>query len=211
MQAPLLLRRASARQSHARVRPAGWSPSRLTTITFAAAMLCATTARAQGHGAVAVSMTRNEALAPGASLYGASLTFGGGLAIRLSGALLPERRDGGYVDTVSVRGWTADADLVLNLSRSPWSRSYDGPSVNPYAFIGVGEMAMRDRFTEREDRWRGYSYGGGAALPVLAWLAVHADGRYRRAWDGEDRATPITRAYPRGWEYRFGIAVGGGR
>lgn len=166
-------------------------------------------ARAQSHGSFGVGVVRNEAFAPGSQLYGAALTFGGSMSLRLSGAVLPERREGGLADTVSLRGWMADADLVLSLSHNRWS-DHGGLSIHPYAFIGVGEMRMRDRYSDITDKWNSWSYGGGAAVPVMSWFAVTGDARYRRAWERESAAYSL-RDFPRGWEYRLGVAVGGGR
>ena len=167
------------------------------------------TASAQSHGSLGLGVVRNEALAPGSQLYGASLTVGGAMGIRLSGAILPQRTEGGLADTLSLRGWTADADLMLNLSRNRWSE-YDGLSIHPYAFVGIGQMGMRDRFTDVAETWNSYSYGGGATVPVFSWLAVNGDARYRRPWERDQSTSFSAREFPRGWEYRLGISVGGG-
>lgn len=170
------------------------------------ALTVATEAGAQSRGSFGVGVVRNEAFAPNSQLYGAALTFGGQMALRFSGAVLPQRSEGIGGDTIAIRGWTADADLVLRLSE-PRRRYRDEFSLHPYAFIGIGEMRMRDAFSDVTDRWNSWSYGGGIGIPVFSWLHVDGDARYRRAWDRDDPSLSA-RSFPRGWEYRIGIAVG---
>jgi hypothetical protein len=179
-----------------------------TSVCF---VLAASSAAAQSRVSTELFIARNTALAPGSSLYGVGLGFGGGpLGLRASGAASFRSRSTSQGDNIDIDAWTGEVDLLLqpNLlggvgSVLPFS---------PYVFGGVGQLSQVDVDGFRH-RWTGVSYGAGALVPLASSLGVTAEARYRLpvAEALDENGGTFDSSFPRGWEYRFGLSISLGR
>jgi hypothetical protein len=174
-------------------------------------MLAAPGASAQSGLSTELFIARNSALAPGSSLYGIGLTFGGGpLALRASGAGAFRSRSTSRGESIDVEAWTGEVDVLLQ----PDLLGAVGSvlPVAPYVFGGLGQISQTD-FDGFRQRWTSVSYGAGVLVPLSRAFAVTGEARNRsplaEALD-EDGAT-FESSFPRGWEYRFGLSISLGR
>jgi cell wall-associated NlpC family hydrolase len=170
-------------------------------------LLLPTALAAQSRSTVELFVGQNEALLPSTALYGAGLTTGGPLGIRLSGALAlgGAGTDASYdAGTASgVRGFAADADLVLStdLLGGAILGGMGGVGARPYLFGGVGALG-RQRWGAWE-RGPSLSYGAGTSLALGDVLALDGSARYRVPFAD---SSLWQSAFPRGWEYRVGLS-----
>lgn len=117
-------------------------------------------------------------------MAGLALTFAGGpLALRAGGHISLTDRSlvatgGTGNSTTSLRPWGADADAIAFLDGF-FDDLIDGARVGltPYVFAGVSTAAI-DSGTRRIVR-QGWSYGGGAALPIASALGIFGEIRWR--------------------------------
>lgn len=138
--------------------------------------------------------------ADGGGLYGSGgATVGGSVGVR-SGALGVRGSLGAALDPAPFHApdasdWFADMDVTLRVPLG---------GLEPYGFVGVGTEGRREvgRFREGNVSW-----GAGAALLPVSWLALNVEGRRRRPID-----TPLAGAWSP-WEMRLGVGLrlGGGR
>lgn len=169
--------------------------------------LAASSAAAQSRMSTELFIARNSALAPGSSLYGLGLTFGGGpIALRASGAAAFRSRSTGQGESIDVDAWTGEVDLLIQ----PGLLGAVGVvlPVSPYVFGGLGQLSATD-FDGFRQRWTGVSYGGGVAVPLARSLGVTAEGRYRLPLSEAltENGGGLQSSFPRGWEYRFGLSI----
>ena len=179
---------------------------RRIAVPVIAAALLPVAAAAQSSTVVTPFAARNGALDDPANLLGLSVAsysgvigyrFGGAFDLRmLSGGLRPEDR----------RAWTADVDLVLSPSRTPVVGALLG-SFLPTLFAGVGAQGFH-RPEGDDETTPVLSYGVGASTGIIPGLRLETEARRRvpTALDGGG----VSDAFPRGWEYRVGIALGFG-
>jgi hypothetical protein len=173
--------------------------------------MAASDAAAQSGLSTELFIARNSVLAPGSSLYGLGLTFGGGpLALRASGAASFRTQSTNQGERIDIDAWTGEADLVLQ--PDVLGAFGAGLPLSPYAFVGLGQLSLVD-FDGFRRRWTGASYGAGAMVPLAGSLAVTAEARYRlpvtEALD--ETGGTFDSSFPRGWEYRFGLSISLGR
>jgi hypothetical protein len=169
--------------------------------------LAASSAAAQSRLSTELFVARNSALAPGSSLWGLGLTFGGGpLGFRASGAAAFRTRSTAQGESIDVDAWTGELDLLLQ--PGPLGAVGVVLPLSPYVFGGLGQLSATD-FDGFRQRWTGVSYGAGVAVPLARSLGVTAEGRYRlplsEALDESDAS--FQSSFPRGWEYRFGVSI----
>jgi cell wall-associated NlpC family hydrolase len=109
-------------------------------------------------------------------MTGLALAFADGpLALRGSGYIsVQDRSSVATTSAVTTRPWGADADAIAFLE----SMSYrERIAVTPYVFLGVSTSAV-DSAAFRLTR-QGWSYGGGAMLPLGAALGLFGEWRWR--------------------------------
>jgi hypothetical protein len=168
--------------------------------------LAGPTAVAQSRMSTELFVARNSALAPGSSLYGLGLTFGGGpIGLRASGAAAFRTRSTAQGESIDVDAWTGEVDLLIQ----PGLLGAVGAvlPISPYVFGGLGQLSSTD-FDGFRQRWTGVSYGGGAAVPLARSLGVTAEGRYRLPLsEALTENSSVQSSFPRGWEYRFGLSI----
>jgi hypothetical protein len=166
----------------------------------------ASSAAAQSRVSTELFVARNSALAPGSSLYGLGLTFGGGaVGLRASGAAAFRARSTTQGETIGVDAWTGEVDLLLQ----PGLAGIVGATLPlaPYVFGGLGQLSATD-FDGVRQRWTGVSYGAGVVVPLARSLGVTAEGRYRLPLsEAIDENGGFDSTFPRGWEYRFGVSI----
>lgn len=172
-----------------------------------ALFLAAPSAAAQSRVSTELFVARNSALAPGSSLYGLGLMFGGGpIGLRASGAAAFEARTTSSGESIEIDAWTGEVDLVLD----PGLLDAIGAilPVAPYVFGGVGQVSQVD-FDGFRRRWTGVSYGAGLVVPLSRSIGVTGEGRYRLplAEALDDDGSTFETSFPRGWEYRFGLSI----
>jgi hypothetical protein len=138
-------------------------------------VLAAPHAAAQSRLSTELFIARNAALAPGSSLYGLGLVFGGPIALRASGAAAFHTRSTVQGESVSIDAWTGEVDLVLQPGLGATGAVLP---LAPYVFGGLGQLSATD-FDGFRQRWTGVSYGAGLAVPLARSLGVTAEGRYR--------------------------------
>lgn len=170
-------------------------------------VLAASSAAAQSRLSTELFVARNGALAPGSSLYGLGLTFGGGpIGLRASGAAAFRTRSTAQGESIDVDAWTGEVDLVLQ----PGLLGGVGVvlPLSPYVFGGLGQLSATDLDGFRQ-RWTGVSYGAGVAVPLARILGVTAEGRYRLPLSEalDETGGTFQSSFPRGWEYRFGLSI----
>jgi hypothetical protein len=169
--------------------------------------LAASSAAAQSRLSTELFVARNSALAPGSSLYGLGLTFGGGaVGLRASGAAAFRTRSTAQGESIDIDAWTGEVDLLLQ----PDLLGEVGVvlPISPYAFGGLGQLSATD-FDGFRRRWTGVSYGAGVAVPLARSLGVTAEGRYRLPLSEalDENGATFESSFPRGWEYRFGLSI----
>jgi hypothetical protein len=169
--------------------------------------LAASTAGAQSRLSTELFVARNGALAPGSSLYGLGLTFGGGpVGLRASGAASFRSSSTAEGESIHVDAWTGEVDLVLQ----PGLAGAVGAAlpISPYVFGGAGQLSATD-FDGFRQRWTAVSYGAGLAVPLARSLGVTAEGRYRLPLSEalDEGGGTFDSSFPRGWEYRFGLSI----
>jgi hypothetical protein len=170
-------------------------------------VLAAPNAAAQARLSTELFVARNSALAPGSSLYGLGLTFGGGpIGLRASGAAAFRSRSTGQGESIDVDAWTGEVDLLLR----PGLLGGVGAvlPLSPYVFGGLGQLSATD-FDGFRQRWTAVSYGAGVAVPLARSLGATAEGRYRMPLSEAltDNGSTFQSSFPRGWEYRFGLSI----
>jgi hypothetical protein len=182
-------------------------PSSLLLGTGVCLALAASSASAQSRLSTELFVARNGALAPGSSLYGLGLTFGGDpIGLRASGAAAFRTRSTAQGESIDVDAWTGEVDLLLQ----PGLLGGVGTVLpfSPYVFGGLGQLSATDLDGFRQ-RWTGVSYGAGVAVPLARSLGVTAEGRYRLplAEALDESGGTFQSSFPRGWEYRFGLSI----
>jgi hypothetical protein len=187
--------------------PSRTNPVRLSSLLIGAGVClvaAAPSASAQSRVSTELFFARNSALAPGSSLYGLGLTFGGTVGLRASGAAAFRTRNTSRGTTIDVDAWTGEIDLLVQ----PGVGVGAALPLSPYVFGGVGQISQTD-FDGFRQRWASVSYGAGLAVPISRALGVTGEGRYRlplsEALDEND--TQFDSSFPRGWEYRFGLSI----
>jgi hypothetical protein len=170
-------------------------------------VLAAPSAAAQSRVSTELFVARNSALAPGSSLYGLGLTFGGGaLALRASGAAAFRTRTTSRGESIDVDAWTGEVDIVLQ----PDLLGAMGAvlPLSPYVFGGLGQLSQTD-FDGFRQRWTGVSYGAGLGVPISRAIEVRGEGRYRLPLSEalDENGSTFESSFPRGWEYRFGLSI----
>lgn len=175
--------------------------------TGVALSLAAPSAAAQSRMSTELFVARNSALAPGSSMYGLGLTFGGGpLALRASGAAAFQSRATDRGESIDVDAWTGEVDLVLQ----PDLLGAIGEilPVAPYVFGGLGQVSAVD-FDGFRHRWTGVSYGAGALVPLSRSIGITGEGRFRLPLGEalDESGDSFDSSFPRGWEYRFGLSI----
>jgi hypothetical protein len=143
-------------------------------------------------------------------LAGIALTFGGttGLALR-AGADMSIENPNAAADPASTGGyrpWTTDADVMLFLGGLGGGATVFSRSLSPYVFSGIG-LSGGDSAGTNVVR-HGWSYGGGAAIP----LGMHADVFGEARWRMSEYVLPTAKDAPSSKsELRFGLSfhVGG--
>ena len=169
--------------------------------------MSASDSAAQSRLSTELFIARNSTLAPGSSLYGLGLTFGGGpLALRASGAASFRTESTNQGESINIDAWTGEVDLVLQ------PNVFGGVGAmlpfSPYGFAGLGQLSLID-FDGFRRRWTGASYGAGAMVPLANSFGVTAEARYRlpvtEALD--ENGGTFDSSFPRGWEYRFGLSI----
>ena len=169
--------------------------------------LAAPSAAAQSRVSTELFVARNSALAPGSSMYGLGLTFGGGpIALRASGAAAFQARTTDRGESIDVEAWTGEVDLVLQPDL--FGAIGELLPVAPYVFGGLGQLSQVD-FEGFRQRWTGVSYGAGALVPLSRSIGVTAEGRFRLpiAEALDENNSNFESSFPRGWEYRFGLSI----
>jgi hypothetical protein len=182
---------------------------RLSSLCLAAGVFLGVTApsaAAQSRLSAELFVARNGALAPGSSLYGLGLTFGGGpIGLRASGAASFHASTTAEGESIDVDAWTGEVDLLLQ-------PGFGGVGsvlpLSPYVFGGVGRLSAGD-FDGLRRTWTGVSYGAGLLVPLARTLGVTAEGRYRLPVSEalDESGAAFESSFPRGWEYRFGVAI----
>jgi hypothetical protein len=193
----------------------GCDPSRMTTVRLTSLLtgtgvilsLAAPSAAAQSRMSTELFVARNSSLAPGSSMYGLGLTFGGGpVALRASGAAAFQSTSTSRGESIEVDAWTGEVDLVLEPGLLGAVSAI--LPVAPYVFGGLGQVSQRDVDGYRQ-RWTGVSYGAGVLVPLSRAIGVTGEGRYRlplaEALDEDE--TTFESSFPRGWEYRLGLSI----
>ena len=127
-----------------------------------------------------------------------------GLALMLTGGPF-SLRAGGHISlqdhgaipgATSMRPWGADADAISYLETYRYG---DRAIATPYVFAGVSTAAL-DSASMRINQ-KGWSYGGGVAVPLLSAIGVFGELRWRMSryvWPNARNAPPSTN------EVRFG-------
>lgn len=193
----------------------GDDPSRNNTVrlqslligTGVALSLAAPSAAAQSRMSTELFVARNSALAPGSSMYGLGLTFGGGpLALRASGAAAFQSRTTDRGESIDVDAWTGEVDIVLQPDL--FGAIGEILPVAPYVFGGLGQVSQVD-FDGFRQRWTGVSYGAGALVPLTRSIGLTGEGRFRLPLGEalDENSTDFDSSFPRGWEYRFGLSI----
>jgi len=161
---------------------------------------------AQSLGRVELYVGHNDALAAVPYLFGGGVSVGGGpVGLRLSGALATKSGTSNSLaqtQTVSLRAWTADADLLF--STNNWRGIPLGAisGVSPYVLLGVGgQTTVPDSVARTAATW---SYGAGAAIAMGAGFQLDLEARLRQSasWLAATPA-PAFRAS----EYRVGLSI----
>jgi len=169
--------------------------------------LAASSATAQSRVSTELFIARNAALAPGSSLYGLGLTFGGGpIGLRASGAAAFRSRSTAQGESIDIDAWTGEVDLLL---QPDLLDGFGGVlPLSPYVFGGLGQLSATD-FDGFRQRWTGVSYGAGLAVPLARSLGLTAEGRYRLPLSEalDENSGSFESSFPRGWEYRFGLSI----
>jgi hypothetical protein len=133
------------------------------------------------------------------------LRLSGGLNVgRESSTNGPFRENSG----LSVGGWTADADVLLEpFRRVPVVKSLL-LGFSPYGFFGIGGYGLHQR-SAPDSSVATLDYGLGAHHDLLGWLGVGVEARYRRPFGSDSTVTIGT---SKSWEYRLGLTAsfGGG-
>jgi hypothetical protein len=173
-----------------------------TGVCLAAA---APSALAQSRVSTELFLARNSALAPGSSLYGLGLTFGGAVALRASGAAAFRTRTTSRGETIGVDAWTGEVDLLLEPGLGVGAAVLP---LSPYVFGGLGQISQTD-FDGFRQRWTAVSYGAGLAVPISRALGVTGEARYRLPLSEalDESGSTFESSFPRGWEYRFGLSI----
>jgi hypothetical protein len=169
-------------------------------------VLAAASAAAQSRVSTQLFLARNSALAPGSSLYGLGLTFGGApLGLRASGAAAFRARTTSQGERIEVDAWTGEVDLVLQPDLLGVGAALP---LAPYVFGGLGQISQTD-FDGFRQRWTGVSYGAGLAVPLSRAIGVTGEGRYRLPLSEalDENGATFESSFPRGWEYRFGLSI----
>jgi hypothetical protein len=169
--------------------------------------LSASSANAQSRLSTELFLARNAALAPGSSLLGLGLTFGGGpIGLRASGAAAFRSRSTADGEDIDIDAWTGEVDLLIQ----PDLLGVVGSTlpVSPYVFGGLGRVSATD-FDGFRQSWTGVSYGAGVVVPLARVLGVTAEGRYRLPLSEalDESSGSFESSFPRGWEYRFGLSI----
>jgi hypothetical protein len=173
--------------------------------------LTASSVAAQTRLSTELFIARNSALAPGSSLYGLGLTFGGEpIGLRASGAAALRSRSTSEGESIDVEAWTGEVDLMVQPGLLG-DLGADLP-LSPYVFGGVGQVSATDLDGFRR-RWTAVSYGAGLAVPLSRAFGVTAEGRYRLPLSEalQEEVGTVDTSFPRGWEYRFGLLIALGR
>ena len=167
----------------------------------------ASTASAQTRLSTELFVARNNNLSSGASLFGLGLTMAGGpLGIRASGALALRTEDVEQTDVVRLGAWTAEVDLMLRPALLGWN-DRAGLAFAPYVFGGLGRISGVE-VDDSRSIWTGVSYGAGVELPLTRAFGITGEARYRLPLaEAIDENNGFDRSFPRGWEYRFGLAI----
>jgi hypothetical protein len=169
--------------------------------------VAASSAAAQTRLSTDLFFARNNTLASGTPLYGLGLgLFGGPLGLRGSGAMAFRTEVVDRAEVVKIGAWTAEVDLILQPALLGGERSVF--AFAPYVFGGVGRISGIEVDGARS-HWTGASYGAGVSVPLTRALGVSGEGRYRLplAEALDENSMGIDRSFPRGWEYRFGLAI----
>jgi hypothetical protein len=109
-------------------------------------------------------------------MTGLALTLADGpLALRAGAHIsLQDRSNAATASAVTMRPWGADADAIAFLE----SLSYrERIAITPYVFLGLSTSAI-DTGATRINR-QGWSYGGGAMLPLGSALGLFSEWRWR--------------------------------
>jgi hypothetical protein len=169
--------------------------------------VAASSVAAQSRLSTELFVARNGALAPGSSLYGLGLTFGGApIGLRASGAAAFRTRSTADGESIDVDAWTGELDLLLQPGLLGGAGSV--VPLSPYVFGGLGQLSATD-FDGFRRRWTGVSYGAGVAVPLSRSFGVTAEGRYRLPLSEalDENGGTFESSFPRGWEYRFGLSI----
>ena len=172
-----------------------------------AALVAATASTVAAQQSVSLSPFVTFLPSPGASpLVGLSIAVAGGpLALRAGGHLSLDERTATSSGAVATRPWGADADALAYLESY---KSGERVLFTPYMFVGASASAV-DSGAFRVAR-RGWSYGGGAAIPLGSALNAFGELRWRMSqfvMPGSQSAQPATREARVGLSFRVG---GGG-
>lgn len=171
---------------------------------------------AEGRSQVSLSAfaSRNQALAGSAGMYGVGLAgYSGFVGLRVTGAT----SEAGSLFTASAdsaygraRAWTADADLLIEPARGLPELAAALGGFRVGGLVGLGAQGMRDA-TGRSRTMPVASYGGMLSRPLGGTLVLESEARMRTPLRSGPSPSTVDE-FPRGWEYRVGLALSfGGR
>jgi hypothetical protein len=183
-------------------------------------------AAGQGPGLFEAFATRKE-LASDPLLVGLGLSgYHGIFGLRVSGALhvraTPDqtgttcrsrycrrsrRRDDSFNYTTDA--WLGDLDLVIAPLRTIPLAQEMLLGFSPYLFAGIGGSGVHPE-NASDTSQATVSFGGGLRHPVVGWLGLDAEARYRQPL--KSSSTELLAGSRRAWEYRAGLSIAfGGR
>lgn len=134
----------------------------------------------------------------------AATAYSGPFGLRLSGAMdapsSPVAPLLGHDPSRGIAAWTGDVDMVVSGGRAGLTL---GP-LEPSLLVGFGVHGLRrsDGSTATIPAW---SYGAGLAVPVVTWLSLDAETRYRMPH--EHRPERLPAGVGGGWELRTGLSL----
>jgi hypothetical protein len=182
-------------------------PGSMVAVVLAAAV---TTAHAQQPGvslSPTVTFPRSGDIGPLAGL-----TLGvtdGPLSVRVGGEFSMRERSAIATTTTPLvtRPWNADADALLYFARN---EAQVPLRLAPYIFTGVG-TATTDSGALRMRR-QGWSYGAGAAMPLVSTFGAFVEARWRMSefmLPNADKAPPASREVRLGLSFHVGSGGSG--
>jgi cell wall-associated NlpC family hydrolase len=146
----------------------------------------------------------------GSSLFGGIglSKFWGVVGLRLGGSVNLQNSDTGTTNSqgqnvITLGGWTADADLILEPLRGAPSLRWAFLGFSPYIFVGAGGGGLKVHGAPDSSTGT-WSAGAGLHHALIGPLGIVGEARYRRPFSVDSM---FNKAFSQNTQYRLGITL----